>query len=457
VTAAIAAAASTAAAQQAQPPPMPTPDDAITGAAADDDGQDLETAEVTVADQLAALRDQLADVQAQLSNQEQAARLRRPPPHLSGYVDVGFFVPLSSRGGAGVVQDTTRTRLPQYANYRWAFYGDLLSTQVNSAGEVADLGDLPGVDRYDSINSNGNSSFIINEVNQTISAGLTPQVLLTGSVNVTPRQGREFALGDSLNVDLAQLEWLPGGAGRHSVFVGKFDSVLGHEYRTRKPDKRFGITPTLLHRYTSGTAIGIKVRSKLVDDHVVLAASLTNGSFGTEQFHFHDEIDSNQGKTVSARGAGRFQLGPATIEVAVSGQVGAQDGGGDATAYLYGVDLEISTVATALRAQWLRGHAPGDVEARAYRLELANAGYLEATHLLGHRVGVLLRAELRDAVVSLPLERVYVTRSWRAVGGVRLVLAPGLVAKVEYLHNGEFGEVPQFRNDVATSSLVISY
>jgi hypothetical protein len=60
-------------------------------------------------------------------------------------------------------------------------------------------------------------------------------------------------------------------------------------------------------------------------------------------------------------------------------------------------------------------------------------------------------------VVSLPLERVYVTRSWRAVGGVRLVLAPGLVAKVEYVHNGEFGEVPQFRNDVATSSLVISY
>jgi hypothetical protein len=454
VMAALAASGGKAQAQAAQPLPKPSQDDAIATGDDDDDGQDLE---VTVADELAALRDQLADVQAQLANQEQAARMRRSPPRLSGYVDVGFFVPLSNRGGAGVVQDTTRMRLPQYADYRWVFYGDLLSTQVNSAGEVADLGDLPGVDRYDSINSNGNSSFIINEVNQTISVGLTPQALFTGSVNVTPRQGREFALGDALNVDLAQIEWLPGGDGRNSVFVGKFDSVLGHEYRTRKSDKHFGITPTLLHRYTSGTAIGIKVRSKLADDHVVIAASLTNGSFGTEQFHFYDEIDSNQGKTLSARGAGRFLVGPATIEVAVSGQVGTQDGSGDATAYLYGVDLEISTVATALRAQWLRGHAPGDVEARAYRLELANAGYLEATHLLSHRVGVLLRAELRDAVVSLPLERLYLTHSWRAVGGVRLLLAPGLVAKVEYLHNGEFGDVPQFRNDVATSSLVISY
>jgi hypothetical protein len=31
------------------------------------------------------------------------------------------------------------------------------------------------------------------------------------------------------------------------------------------------------------------------------------------------------------------------------------------------------------------------------------------------------------------------------------------VAKVEYLHNGEYGGVPQIQNDVFTSSLLLMY
>lgn len=414
------------------------------------DAEDAKRSELDV------LRDKLADLEARLANRDEERRMQRPPTRLSGYADVGFFVPLGN-GGVGVVRDIGHARFPQYADYGWVFYGDLLAPQVNSAGEVADLGDLPGVSRFDSIHSRGNPSFIVNEINLTVTAGVTPRALFTGSVNVTPRQGRDFALGDWLNADLAQIEWLPTDSGRHSIFVGKFESVLGHEYRTRKADSHFGITPTLIARYTTGTAIGVKLRSKLADDRLVVAASVTNGSFGTEQFFFHDEIDSNVGKTLSARIAGRFELGHATLEVAASGQYGQQDAGGTGMAYLYGVDLQLSTVAMALHAQWLRGFAPGEPDVRAYRLDLREGGYVEGTYLLSHRFGVLVRGELRDATVALPPERLYLTRSWRAVGGLRVVLTRGLVVKLEYLHNGEFGGVPEFRNDVATSSLVISY
>jgi hypothetical protein len=59
--------------------------------------------------------------------------------------------------------------------------------------------------------------------------------------------------------------------------------------------------------------------------------------------------------------------------------------------------------------------------------------------------------------MALPPERLYLTQSWRAVAGLRVVLTSGLVGKLEYLHNGEFGGVPSFLDDVVTSSLVVSY
>ena len=403
-----------------------------------------------------ALAARLAETEARLAHLEQQRANARPATKLSGYADIGFFAPIGN-GGVGVVRDVAHTVFPQYGNYGWVFYGDLLAPQVNSAGEVADLGDLPGVNRFDAIHSRGNPSFIVNEINLTTTAGITSQALFTASVNFTPRQGREFSLGDWFNADLAQIEWLPTDDGHHSIFVGKFESVLGHEYKTRKSDRHFGITPTLLNRYTSGTAIGVKARSKLLDDRLVIAASVTNGSFGTEQFFFHDEIDSNRGKTLSGRVAYRARFGTLEAELAASGQYGQQDAGARGMAYLYGIDLQLTTQAATLRAQWLRGFAPGDLEARAYRLDLTEGAYVEASYLLTYRFGLLVRGELRDATISLPPERLYLTRSWRAVAGLRVVLTQGLVAKLEYLHNGEFGSVPSFLDDVVTSSLVVSY
>ena len=71
---------------------------------------------------------------------------------------------------------------------------------------------------------------------------------------------------------------------------------------------------------------------------------------------------------------------------------------------------------------------------------------------------------LRDAFVwlgdpTLPggAERLYVTKSWRLTGGLRFAISERVVAKIEYLHNGEYGGVPPISNDVLTSSVVMSY
>jgi hypothetical protein len=77
--------------------------------------------------------------------------------------------------------------------------------------------------------------------------------------------------------------------------------------------------------------------------------------------------------------------------------------------------------------------------------------------MFGPSFGVLGRIEYRDALVWLGTERAYLTKSWRATVGLRWVITPRATAKAEVLHNGEYGHLPQVKNDVFTTSLVLSY
>lgn len=407
-------------------------------------------------DRIQDLEDRLAELESQLRQVKQPLP-QRTPLTFNGYVDVGFFVPFGS--GAGVVEDYGGAVFPSLRNqYGWVFLGDLLSTPVNSRGDPAYLGDLPGVNRFDPIHARGAPGFLVNEVNLRAKVALSDSVLLSSSVDFMPRTGTDFALGDYFEVDQAQMEWLPFTDGKTSIFVGKFDSVIGIEYRERRADQRFGITPTLLHRYTSGTPIGIKARTKLFDDKLIIAAALTNGSSTTEQFHFYTETDTNWGKTVSGRVALKLDLG-GTLEVGVSGLVGPQDRATDSDGLMWflGGDAQYSNGKLSVKAQYLRGGAPGRAEDKAYGLDLHNGAYLEVDWLFIPALGVLGRAELRDALVWEGADRAYVTRSWRGVLGLRYSIAPGITLKAEYLRNGEYGGIPQIRNDIFTSSLVLAY
>ena len=397
-----------------------------------------------------------ATFEQRLAQSEALVRNSQPTVQLGGYIDLGAFVPQGN--GAGYVEDFGHVFYPEYAGkFGWVFLGDILAPTVNTRGEAADLGPAPGVNRYDSINSRGAPGFVINEVNLRLRSALTPTALITASLNFAPRTGSDFALGDFFDIDIAQVEWLPTDSQRTSLFAGKVDSVFGIEYRERKADTRFGITPTLLARYTTGTAVGVKARSKFGgNDQFVVAAALTNGSFTTEQFHFYDEIDSNAGKTGTARLSVRL---PASIEIGVSGSAGPQDRSTDTRfwMWMYGVDLQGRWGRFDLKGQWMKGYAPGEPAQGVYGLDLHGGAYLELDTMVTSSFGVLGRVEYRDAFVWLADQRAYLTKSWRAVVGVRWVITPRAVLKAELLKNGEYGRVPAVPNDVLTTSFVLSF
>jgi hypothetical protein len=415
------------------------------------------------------LQARVTELEAQLAQLKTVVAGRQPRVVVGGYVDFGFFVPQGD--GSGVIRDQSNTLFPKYnqpgSRYGWVFLGDLLAPAVNSRGEAADLGDPTGAPiRFDSVNSGGAPGFIVNEVNLTLTSGLGESALATASVNFVPRTGSNFSLGDFMDVDIAQLEWLPTRSQRTSIFVGKFDSVLGIEYRERKAVQRFGITPSLIARYTTGTALGLKVRSKLgPEDLLVVAASVTNGSFTTEQFHFYNEIDTNAGKTASGRLSVRPPLPqPVELELGASGSYGAQDRApnSDGAMWFWGADLQLHAWSFDLKAQYLRGAAPGDALNGVYGLKLHGGGYAELDGMITPMLGFLVRAEFRDAFVWLGdptspegANRAYLTKSWRATGGVRLVLGEHIVLKAEYLRNGEYGGIPEIPNDIFTTSLLL--
>ena len=410
-------------------------------------------------------QERIEQLEAQIQQlQEQSSLL--PRVQFTGYADVGFFAPMGN-DGAGWKRDVGFQMFPELADqFAWVFVGDILATPVNTRGEAASLGDAPASIRFDSINSSGAPSFIANEVNLRTEVALATSAFLRTSVNFVPRTGEEFALGDFFDVDIAELEWVVTEDGGTSIFVGKMLPVFGIEYKERKSDQRFGITPSLVHRYTSGPQLGIKVRSKLLWDWLIIAISGTNGAPTTEQFHFYTEIDTNSGKTVNGRLAVKIPIGDLieallgdTLEIGFSGVWGPQDRAtnNDGATWFLGADLTYSSANFAVKAQWMFGESAGQAQERVWGLDLRNAGYVEINWLVLPWLGVLVRGDFRNADVTLTDERIYITRSWRATGGLKVVFNEHIELKTEYLYNGEFGEVEEFENNMFTSSLVLSY
>ena len=422
-----------------------------------------ETAPPAAQDRLQTLEERIAELGDRLRESEEARQKSVSPMSWNGYVDFGFFVPFGNRG-AGWVRDAGNVQFPQFSNYSWTFLGDILATAVNTRGEVADLGDAPDAPRFDSVNSDGAASFILNEINLRPRYQLSDRAIMRASINFVPRTGSDFALGDFVDADLGELEYLLTADGKTSVFVGKVMPVIGIEYKDRKSDGRFGITPSLIARYTTGSQLGIKVRSKLADDWLILAAAVTNNSSTIEMFHFYSEIDKNNGKTLNGRAAvsipvGRLYRSDDRLELGVSGEYGSQDRATDNNGKMWfaGLDLQYLGVNFALKGQLLQGKSPGRADQGVWGLDLKTSGYLEIDWLLLSHFGLIVRGEVRDAIVTLGTERIYVTKEARFTSGVRVVVNSHTVIKAEYLHNVEYGGITNFENDVATSSLVLAF
>ncbi len=417
-------------------------------------------------DRIKTLEDRMTELSDRLRESEELRQKSISPLTWNGYLDFGYFIPRGN-GGVGWIRDTGAMRqFPQYSNYSWTFLGDILSTAINTRGEVADLGDAPDAPRFDSVNSDGAAGFILNEINLRPRFQLSERAILRASINFVPRSGSDFALGDFVDADLGELEYLLTADGKTSVFVGKTMPVFGIEYKERKSDQRYGITPSLIARYTVGSQLGAKVRSKLFDDWLILAAAVTNNSSTIEMFHFYSEIDKNNSKFLNGRAAvsipiGRLYHAEDRLEIGVSGETGGQDRATDdsGTMWLAGVDLQFAGVNYALRGQLVEGRSPGhpDPLDGVWGLHLNPSGFLELEWQFLPQLGVYGRIENRDALVTLGSERIYVTKEWRATGGVHVVVNSHMVVKAEYLHNGEYGGISQFSNDIFTSSMVLFF
>jgi hypothetical protein len=391
---------------------------------------------------------------------------QRSVPRLSwnGYVDFGYFAPLGN-AGAGWIRDAGNVVYPQYSTYSWVFLGDILATAVNSRGEVASLGNAPGINRFDSVNSAGAGGFVVNEINLRPRYQLADNAIMRASINFVPRTGSDFALGDFIEADQAELEYMPTSDGKTSIFIGKTMGVFGIEYKERRSDERFGVTPSLVGRYTDGPVLGLKIRSKLFNDLVILAGSVTNGSTTTEQFHFYSEIDQNWGKTLTGRAAINIPIGHLLrnddrIEIGLSGEWGPQDRATDDNGKMWfeGLDLQYLNANFAFKAQLMQGGAPGEPDAAqgVYGLKLRPSGYAEFDWQIHPRFGFMVRGALRDAIVTLGTDRIYITKEIQYTAGARIVFNSHIVAKVEYNHNQEYGGIPSFLDDIFTSSLVLS-
>jgi len=382
----------------------------------------------------------------------------------SGYLDVGFFA--TDGNGAGIRSDIGNVMFPQYAGVvpgSWVFMGDPLSTAINSRGDPATTGDSRAV-TFDPIHAQGTSSFIVNNLNLGLLAGIGDEGSVIASVDFVPRNRNVsdptgLFVGDYIDVKLAYGEWRP--LEGLALQAGKFDSVLGREYRALESPDRVGVTPSLICRYTCGRPIGLKARAKLLEDALIVNVAVTNGSHAIEGFPIASETDTNQMKTLAGRAS---YLVAGTVDLGVSGAWGAQDLQPDDGVYQWhvGGDLHVDWHDLELTAELVHGRANGKTSPGGPHCDTAACiHYTGAYGLVGYRITNVLepfaRVDWRDAVHQSGASFVYISQLARLTLGLRAELGPHVIAKAEGTFNRELGRLPQFPDDVFTTSLVLTY
>lgn len=386
---------------------------------------------------------------------------------LGGYVDVGFFV--TDGNGAGTRSDLLGNYYPEYLDKgipgSWVFMGDPLSTTVNSRGDVADTGESRAI-VFDPINSRGKSTFLVNAVNLALFAGLSETASAQVSIDFVPR-ARDISdvgglfNGDYVDVKLAYGEWKPKLDDLElSLQAGKFDSVLGFEYRSLESPDRLGITPSLICRYLCGRPVGLKARARMLDNTVIANVAVTNGSHFSEGFAFADETDTNHFKTV----AGRLSyIAGGKVEIGASGAFGAQDYQDDSKVYQWhvGADVHAEIKDLELTAEYVKGKAKGKTSGMTMA-ECDDAPCLDyqgAYLLAGYRLTNVFvpygRVDWRDATHESGASFVYISKLMRFTVGLRAEIGTRVIVKAEATLNRELDRIPQFPNDVITTSLVL--
>lgn len=417
-----------------------------------------------------ALRGQVETLEVQQEAVDQKVERVMPlAGRVGGYLDFGFFY--VGGDGTGIRADSNFDYFPEYEDEippEWVFMGDPLSTVINSRGDPAETGDSRAV-LQDSVSNGGKASFIVNALNVSLFAALGKNLTVDGLVDFLPRN-RDVTdpdgvnLGDFVDIKLAYLRYkVPVKLFSLSLYAGKIDPVVGYEYRIQEAPDRLTVTPSLLCRYTCGRPVGIKSRWKFLRDRsLILNLSVTNGGSWTEQFGFQNEVDTNHLFTFAGRLS--YAIPRTGMEIGGSGAWGAQDlqTRDDVAQWQWGVDLHVDIAGLNLTGEFIMAKATGNTPPGD--LACADAPCLDAKGaygLVGYRILNWLlpyaRVDWRDALHRSGASFVYISELVRITGGIRFDINEFVLIKGEYTHNRELGRIPQFPNDVFTSSVVARF
>jgi len=383
-----------------------------------------------------------------------------------GYLDVGFFAVQGN--GSGVRKDVDRLiRGADDVLDTWALRGDPLATAINSRGEPADIGDSRAVG-FDGLRTAGRPTVLVNNANLQLRATIGTELLAHVMVDLLPRERTvtHFALGDFLDVKLANLSWRRRlGFGELTIWVGKVDSVLGVEYRVQESPDRLTVSPSLLCRYTCGRALGVRARGLLLDDRLEVLAAVTNGSNQQEVMPWGAEAGFNGSPTVSGRVGLLLPVGVG-LELSLNGMVGVQDRQSDATVWQFhaGAAAKVDLSRVFFTAEGGFGRAAGKtgfINDQPVPCTAASCLAYRGAYLLGgwratRWLTPYARVDWRSGTMRQARDWAYESDRVRATAGVRVEPMRRLAIKAEYTFNRELLGA-DFPDDVFTTSLIVSY
>lgn len=415
-----------------------------SAASADDEPPTIES----VAEQQAILEERIATLHEQ---QRTLLPLRR---FITVFVDVGWFV--AGGDGSGVRRDIGHRHVKDFDRVpaEWVLVGDPLSTAVNSNGEPADLGAARAIED-DTIDSNGNPTFIVNALGLDISRTLPHDFAVAALVELQPRSGP-----DRIVVEHAHVDYRPTNEVNLVLSAGKVESVLGIEYRAQDAPQRIGITPSLACRYTCGRPLGL--RGHVEHAGFDISALLANGDTFEERFQEDPQLASAPAPTVAAHVQYVVPIANG-IKVGASGAFGPQDGQSKLHVHQwhYGFDLRVRELrGIGVLAEFVHGKQQGSTMGTEPHCGVTQclrykAAYGMATYRATRRFVPYARVDWRDARHQRGVDFLYVSRLVRGTIGAQFAVTSRILGKVEYTYNRELLG-PQFPNDVLTTSVVVS-
>jgi len=402
-------------------------------------------------------------------NDQRLTRLMPLSSRLTGYVDIGFFY--VSGDGSGIRTDYGHNYFPEYegvAPDSWVFMGDPMSVAINSRGEPPETSESRAV-TFDPVGNNGKASFIANSLNLEYFGSVGDRFTVHGMIDFMPRN-RDVSdpgginLGDYIDVKHAYMQWAaPTKRFKLDLSLGKFDPVVGFEYRIQEAPDRITVTPSLLCRYVCGRTTGLKVRSRFLEDSITLNLAITNGSAFFEGFGFSNDVDTNHMKTFSGRLSYKLPV-KGDVEFGISGLVGAQDlqAMDDTIHWQAGGDVHVQWAGLDFTAEYVQGKLEGETETGQPLCNLEACLEFKSMYgLLGYRftnwIMPYARVDWRDALHVQGGSFVYVSKLVRATGGIRFDVGEHVILKGEYTYNHELGDIPQFRNDTFTTSAIARF